>query len=129
MVVLDTCALIHDALETGRLSQAALKLLEDASESGQLALGDISLWEVAMLVQHGRLQLGVPVDDFLENALAARKIRVLSITPAIAAESVRLDLHRDPADRLIAATAKVHRATLVTTDKLLKKTEGVRVVR
>jgi PIN domain nuclease of toxin-antitoxin system len=62
---------------------------------------------------------------FLRLVLDARSVRVLQITPEIAAQSVSLGLHGDPADRLIAATAVVYRATLVTSDERLR---GARLV-
>ncbi len=88
-------------------------------------MSDISLWETAMLVRYGRLEAGTSVDKFLRLALTARKIRILPISVEIAALSSSLDLHGDPADRIIAATAIIHRAKLVTSDKLLRRDRAV----
>jgi PIN domain nuclease of toxin-antitoxin system len=125
MLLLDTCALIHDALTPTRLGPRARSAIEDADAAGQLALCDISLWEVAMLVAHGRLAPGTDCRSFLDLALSARSISVLPITVDIAARSVSLPLHGDPADRIIAATAIVHRATLVTADRRLRRSRIV----
>jgi PIN domain nuclease of toxin-antitoxin system len=86
-----------------------------------LVCADISLWEIAMLVAKGRLQPGTDAETFCRLALDARGMRVLPITPVIAARSVNIDLPQgDPADRLIAATALVQGAALVTVDKKLR---------
>ena len=125
MILLDTCALIYDALTPHRLSRKAKASIESADVEGDLALSDISLWETAMLVRYGRLEAGTSVDKFLRLALTARKIRILPISVEIAALSSSLDLHGDPADRIIAATAIIHRAKLVTSDKLLRRDRAV----
>lgn len=80
------------------------------------ALCDISLWEVAMLVDLGRLQLDRPLADWL--ALACSAVEVLPVTVAVAAEVAALpaSFHRDPADRLIVATARVHNLPLLSRD-------------
>lgn len=120
MLLLDTCALVRDALSPRDLSAAAVKLMNEAEDEGVLACCDISLWEVAMLVQHGRLS-GVPdVAVFLDLVLKARRIRVLPISVEVAARAVALPLHKDPADRLIVACALTHAATVVTRDERIR---------
>ncbi|MHB8455370.1 MAG: type II toxin-antitoxin system VapC family toxin [Acidiferrobacterales bacterium] len=118
MVVLDTSAIVFDALQPTRLSRNARSLLEQAHAQDDLACCDISLWEIAMLVSKGRLDTGVPALEFIKLAIVARSICVLGINPEIADLSVSFDdtLGSDPADRLVAATAVFHRATLITTD-------------
>jgi PIN domain nuclease of toxin-antitoxin system len=125
MIVLDTCAFIYDALTPDRLSRPARNAIEHADSAGQLACCDISLWEVAMLVDRGRIDAGTDVARFLHLALTARSLRVLPITPEIAALSISLGLHGDPADRLIAATTVHHGATLVTSDHRLRDAHHV----
>src|SRR4051812_38215729 len=117
MVVLDTNALIFDALEPKRLTARALRTIETASTRGDIACSDISLWEIAMLVAKNRLDTGAELTQFLHDVVQARGLRVLSITPEIAAlaQSEQFALG-DPADRIIAATAMYHRAKLVSAD-------------
>ena len=123
LVVLDTNAVIFDALQPTRLSRQARSLIEQAQAQDALACCDITLWEVAMLVSRGRLNPGVPALEFIKLAIAARSIRVLGISPEIADLCVSFGpaLGGDPADRLIAATAVVNRATLITTDMELRR--------
>jgi PIN domain nuclease of toxin-antitoxin system len=125
MLLLDTCALIFDALQPHRLTARARSAIDRADASGRLALSDISLWETAMLAERGRLEIDTAAEDFLRLALAARGIRVLSISVEIAARSTALEMHKDPADRIIAATAIEHRARLVTSDEQMRRDEQI----
>ncbi len=128
MVVCDTCVLLFDALEPHRIPSKARAVLEEADRAGALACSDVTFWEVATLVANGRLQPPAPLQVFLENLVSLRDVAVLPVTPEIAARSVTLGLHRDPADRLIAATAAVHGARLLTADDRLRHVPGVEVV-
>lgn len=119
MLVLDTCVLLFDALAPVRLTKAARLALDAADPQGGLSCSDISLWEIAMLIERGRLDPGAPTLEFLRALRAARGLQVLPISPEIAARSATLPLHGDPADRLIAATTVVHGAKLVTSDRQL----------
>lgn len=127
MILLDTCALIFDALSPGRLTENGRRALDEAEGEGTLACSDISLWEIAMLVAKGRLDPGTDSLTFMQTALAARRTLVLPITPEIAALSISLSgvQHQDPADRIIAATAVHHGATLLTCDENLRNAVGV----
>lgn len=95
-----------------------------------LACSDISLWEIAMLIDKGRLDSGTDTLTFLRLIHSARRIRILHITPEIAATSANSSFfdHGDPADRIIAATAIVHKAELVTCDVHLPAVKGLRIV-
>lgn len=130
MLILDTCALIFDALTPERLSTKASNAIRQADKTGRLACADISLWEIAMLVAKGRIDPGTDPNTFIQLVLAARAIKVLPVTPDIAAKSVQADFcpHGDPADRLIAATALLNKARLVTSDKKLATVSGLQVV-
>jgi PIN domain nuclease of toxin-antitoxin system len=127
LVVIDTHVLIQDVLEPKRLSAKARRALDGAA--GLLAASDVSLWEIAMLIAKGRVDPGTDAAQFISDIIEARAITVLPITPKIAvlAQSETFQ-HRDPADRLIAATAIVHGAQLVTADAQLGRTPGLRVL-
>lgn len=130
MLILDTCALVFDSLDPGRLSKKAAAAILHADNSGALACCDISLWEIAMLVSKKRLNPGTDAQRFIELVLTARNIQVLSITPEIAVKSAQTDFcpHGDPADRLIAATTLLNKAKLVTTDQKLAAVTGLQIV-
>lgn len=125
MVVLDTHVLIHDALAPARLSRRAKRLLD----TEPLACSDVSLWEVGMLVAKGRVAVEADTELFLEDIIRARNLRVLAITPRIAALAQSPEFsHVDPADRIIAATAIAHRARLLSADARLRRLSSVEVV-
>lgn len=129
MILLDTHVMIFDAIAPERLSAAAAAAIDAGAKRHELACSDISLWEIAMLVARGRIDPPVEVRAFLADVLLARGIRVLPITPEIAVLSQDASfLHGDPADRLIAATARHHAASLVTADERLRGLPGVAVV-
>lgn len=115
MILLDTHVVIFAALTPERLSAAALTAIERDFNRHELVCADISLWEVAMLITKGRLATTTQPEAFIGDLLLARRIRVLPITAVIAGLAQAQDFaHGDPADRLIAATARQHRCRLVT---------------
>ncbi len=129
MIVLDTHALIYDALTPARLSPRARKAIALAFTQREIACSDISLWEIAMLIARKRLDPVMDARQFLDDMIAARHVRILPITAQIAVLS-QSDMfsHGDPADRLIAATARLHRAPLITSDTNLRKLKEVATI-
>lgn len=121
MIILDTHVLIwvlHDN-QPKRLGSQARALIADAMQSGNLAVCAITPWEIAMLVEKGRLSFGIDVTDWLKTALDPACIKLLPIEPDIAVDSVNLPNYpyKDPADRLIIATARHVGAKLLTADQ------------
>ena len=117
MIVLDTHMWIWWVHGDSLLPERHRRYIE-AHESQGLGVSVISCWEVAKLVEHGRLRLPCPVEEWLDQALAYPGVTLLDLTPRIIVESTRLPgaFHRDPADQLIVATARVHACALVTVD-------------
>ncbi len=117
MVVLDTRIWIWWVHADTSLP-APIRTLLDASEQTGLAVSAIPCWEVAKLIEHERLTLPCPVLDWLQQALSYPGVRLIDLSPGICVESTRLpgEFHRDPADQLIVATARVLGAPLVTVD-------------
>lgn len=120
MLVLDTHIWIwwvhNDPLLTPSQSEAIA-----AKEREVLGISAISCWEVAKLVEYKRLELPCSLEDWFEQALHYPGVRILELTPKIAVESCRLPgpFHRDPADQMIVATARIHDCPLVTSDRKL----------
>jgi PIN domain nuclease of toxin-antitoxin system len=78
-----------------------------------------SCWEIAKLVELNRLNLSVSLEDWFEQALQYPGVQLFGLTPQIAIESSQLpgEFHRDPADQIIVATARVYDCLLVTSDR------------
>jgi PIN domain nuclease of toxin-antitoxin system len=129
LIVLDTHALIYDALTPARLPARTRQAIALEFAERDIACSDISLWEIAMLIARKRLDPVVDARQFLDDLIAARHVRVLPITAEIAVLS-QSDLfsHGDPADRLIAATAQLHRAALITSDANLRKLKEITTI-
>ena len=102
----------------------------EAHEHAGLGVSAISCWEVAKLVESGRLVLPSPTLEWLEQALAYPGVRLLDLSPQIAAESTSLpgEFHRDPADQIIVATARVFGCPLLTADDKVRKYRHVQLV-
>ena len=117
--LLDTHILIWWLNGSKQLSAAQQEVVASASAESPLLVSDISLWEVATLHSLGRIQLTIPLRAWLDKAVAPPLVRRLGISPAIAAELATLpdSLQRDPADRILVATARVFGATLLTQDR------------
>jgi PIN domain nuclease of toxin-antitoxin system len=117
--LLDTHVLLW-WLEGGkRLSTKQKRAIARASPDQPLAVSDITLWEIATVYQLGRIKLRMPLAHWLEAAVAPPLVQRVGISPAIAAEVAMLPptFHRDPADRILVATARVLQASLVTSDE------------
>ncbi len=99
----------------------AREQLLNLQRTRSLYLSATSILEAARLVADGQLDLGVSIDRFVAEATEDDGLRLLDLSVRILIESTRLpgDIHRDPADRLLVATAREHGLTLITRDKLL----------
>ena len=124
--LLDTHALLWVAESSPRLS-ARVRALAQAREAEAFGIATITLLEIARLAQHGEIVLAPTPEGWLEEV--AGRFEVLPLTPAIAWRTVTLDwAHKDPADRLICATALEHKLTLITNDKEITSWRGVPVL-
>jgi len=125
MILMDTCAIIWDALEPSKLSDNAISAIEKADRHNALIISDISIWEISMLIKKKRLEIDSTAANFLNLFLQSRNISVQSISPEIAELSVNFgsEINNDPADRIIAATSIIHNAQLVTADQNLCTSE------
>jgi PIN domain nuclease of toxin-antitoxin system len=117
--LLDTHVLVWWTLEPQRLTRKQAKVLAALSAESPGYVADISLWEIATAYSLGRIELEIPLKEYLSSVVAAPLILRLGISPAIAAEVAALpdSFHRDPGDRLIVASARTLGATLVTSDE------------
>ena len=117
--LLDTHVLIWWLNDRKRLSPTQREVVGSVRPEEPLLVSDISLWEVATLHGAGRIRLALPLREWLDKATAPPLVQRHGISPAIASEVAALpdSFHRDPADRILVATARVLGATLLTQDR------------
>lgn len=126
-LLLDTHIWLWGLLAPERLSARVARMLEDADN--ELWLSSVSLWELVMLVERRRVSLERPVDAWIAEAMKLAPMKEAPVTHDIALETRHVVLpHRDPADRLIAATARVLDLALVTADERIIGVTGVTVL-
>ena len=129
-VLLDTHILIFWCANPDSLSPGQLHAVSSVHENDPAIVADITLWEIAMLVEMGRIDLQYPVMEWLNRAVAPPLVRVAPITPVVAGELQSLShwSHRDPADRLIVATARVFGAAVLTNDHRIREAGLVAII-
>ncbi|VEN74055.1 conserved hypothetical protein [Candidatus Desulfarcum epimagneticum] len=129
MIVMDTHIWVWWIHNDDRLT-AGIRERIQANEDQGLGVSVISCWEVAKLVEINRLALHCPIDEWMETALIYPGIQLLELTPEISIESTRLpgEFHRDPADQIIVATARIHESPLLTVDNKILKYSHVRLL-
>ena len=117
MIVLDTHIWVWWVHGDERLTRIQVEVIE-ANETDVIGVSAISCWEIAKLVEYGRLELPCSLEEWFDDALSYPGIHLLELTPEIAIESTQLpgEFHRDPADQMIVATARVYGCPLVTSD-------------
>ena len=118
MILLDTHVLIWLDQDNPRLGPKCRTALDAALAEDDLAVSAISFWEVAMLVAKRRLAIAMALHQWRRD-LVAGGIRELPVDGRVGLMAADLELHRDPADRFIAATATINEATLATADQRL----------
>ena len=128
MILLDTHVLLWMASDPRRLSKKARAAIREAREKTGVAIAAITLWELAWLAENGRIQVTGSVESFVRET--ASRVIVAPITPEIAAFAVQLpsSFPKDPADRLIAATAMAEGTTLVTADERIRRAKVLQTI-
>jgi PIN domain nuclease of toxin-antitoxin system len=128
MIVLDTCAIIWDALDATQLTPKAKNAIE--RHENELIVCDISIWEIAMLIRKERLVVDSTASGFIKLLFEARNFQVQEITADIAEMSVNFgaEINNDPADRLIAATSILRNAPIISADQNFRKATMVETI-
>ncbi len=128
-LLLDTHIWLWSHVEPERLSKRAATAI--ASPDNRLWLSPISIWELLLLAERGRVQLNgrTTAVEWIDVALARAPMRDAPLTREVALRSRTIQLaHEDPADRFLAATADVFELTLVTADRALLRGRGYRTL-
>ena len=126
-LLLDTHIWLWMVADPSRLSRRVARALDDPES--QLWLSPISIWELLMLTQKRRVQLNEDPVAWAQQTVEQLSLHEAPLTFEVALETSSLKLpHSDPSDRFIAASAKVFDLTLVTADKKLLATPGIRIL-
>lgn len=131
MIALDTHALVWWMSAPDRIPPKARRLLDAAATRKEpVSISSISLWEIAMLVERKRLEFSIPVSVWISHLEDVPWLSFVPVDNRIAVRAVQLEgfPHRDPADRIIVATALGLNATLVTADDRLRSYPPLRTV-
>ncbi len=119
MILLDTQAALWSITNNALLGRRSRRIISQALSNEVLAISAVSFWEIAILIAKKRLRALKSASEQREKILAAG-VQEIPLTGDVALLAVELqNLHNDPADRFILATAIVHEATLVTADTAL----------
>ena len=130
MILLDTHVLVWAAIEPKRLSRAANAALRRAKVSDGIAIASISLWEIASLFGRRRIESYTTVEVSVRQVLETVGVVVLPLTVEVAVLTTQFaeDYPRDPADRIIGATARAEGMVLVTQDEKMRACPLLRTV-
>ena len=115
MIVLDTAALLFWTLDPGQLSQVGLEAI---NSSDQIVISSISVWEIALKVKRGKLDIPLPIAEYAQRLQRIEKLEIMPVDVQTWLDNLDLDWeHRDPADRTIVATAARLGCPLISSDK------------
>ncbi len=131
MIVLDTHILVWWVSGDKSLSAAAAKVIHDTlANDGEIIVSSISAWEIAMLIKKDRLVLSMEVESWIDEVSQIDGVRFVPVDNEIAIKSTELpgEFHKDPADRMIVATARKMAAPLVTADEKIIDYEHVKTI-
>ena len=127
MILLDTCTLLWLVADPSKLSDPAKEVL--SKEDEPLFISAITAFEIGLKHRKGRLSLPMEADVWYERALAFHGLGEIQVSGKIAARSTMLpELHADPCDRIIVATAQLQNLTILTPDDLIKAYPDTKVV-
>ncbi|AFY89238.1 type II toxin-antitoxin system VapC family toxin [Chroococcidiopsis thermalis] len=129
MIVLDTHIWVWWVDGNQRLTKANEQWIQQYQPQG-LGVSIISCWEVAKLVENNKLVLSCSVSEWLNDALAYPGVQLLDLTLPIVVESTQLvGFHRDPADQIIVATARIYNCPLLTVDEKILNSPNVQTLK
>lgn len=128
MILLDTHALIWLSNDPRQLSADAVEAIRKSENAGGLGISSITLWELAWLASHGRLDVLGTVDAFVRRISSRTSIRPITVEIAVLASQFPENYPGDPCDRLIGATALAEGVSLVTKDRGIRSYKRIRTI-
>lgn len=128
MILLDTHVLVWAVADSRRLSGAAAAAIRKARADDGVAIASITLWEIAALAERGRIQAYGSVEASVRLLVEGVTIKPVTVEIAALAAQFSADYPRDPADRLIGATAKAEGLALITRDERIRRSALVKTI-
>ncbi len=131
MILLDTHILIWWVSGSGQLSANAKRAIDTTLNADrEVIVSSISVWEIAMLINRGRLVLSMDIDNWIGELTQIEGLGFIPVDNEIGVKSTKLPgrFHKDPADRMIVATAHKFAVPLVTADEKIRNYEHVRSI-
>ena len=129
MILVDTHVVVWLALDQTHLSKNARAAIDDARRNGDgLAISDITLLELATLSSKGRIRLDISLESFLREVEARFIILPISGRACVRARGLPAAYPKDPADRIIGATALVEGLSLLTADRAIRRSRALRTI-
>ncbi|HXC31278.1 MAG TPA: type II toxin-antitoxin system VapC family toxin [Verrucomicrobiae bacterium] len=129
MILVDTHVVVWLALDPSSLSKTARAAIDEARKNeGGLAISDITLLELTALVAKGRVRLDISLESFLQEVEARFVVLPMSARACARTTQLPADYPKDPADRILAATALVEGLSLLTADRAIRRTKAVQTI-
>lgn len=129
MILVDTHVVLWLAFDPQRISRRARSAIAEARKSADaLAISDISLLELSTLARKGRIRIGIGMESFLQEVESRFVVLPISGRACARAMGLPATYPRDPADRIIGATALVEGLTLLTADREIRRSKAVQTI-
>ena len=119
MIVIDTHTLLWWVSGDKQLSKVAAKAIKEALAKSEVIISSITIWEISMLIEKNRISLSMDIESWTKEVAEIKGVRFIPVDNEIGIKSTKLpgEFHKDPADRIIVATARKLAVPLVTVDE------------
>jgi len=129
VILVDTHVVVWLAFDQDQISRKARAAIDNARRNGDgLAISDITLLELATLVSKGRIQLDISLESFLQEVEARFVVLPISGRACVRAIGLPAAYPKDPADRIIGATALVEGLSLLTADREIRRSKALQTI-
>ena len=130
MILLDTHALVWAVLQSKRLSRTAASAIRRGRAGGGIGISAMTLWELSLLFSRGQIRAAGTIEDSIQEMVDAAGVSIHPLTPIVTALATQFpeDYPRDPADRLIGATARAEGVPLITHDERIQRSKLIRTI-